>query len=77
MSSCLESTSLTGRPRRKAASAARQAQGVAWSLWSLGPRNGQMAIGQLRPEPAVLWAMGAGQAPPLVLVEHWSTVPKH
>jgi thiamine biosynthesis lipoprotein ApbE len=53
------------------------AQGVAWAMSALGPRYGQMSIGQLRPEPAVLWAIGAGQGPPLVLVEHWSTVPKH
>lgn len=55
---------------------AADAQGVAWAMSALGPRYGEMSIGQLRPEPAVLWAMGAGEGPPLVIVARWSSVPK-
>jgi len=52
------------------------AQGVAWAMSALGPRYGEMSTGQLRPEPSVLWAMGSGEGPPLVIVARWSNVPK-
>jgi thiamine biosynthesis lipoprotein len=55
---------------------ALDAQALAWALWALGPRAGQMSLGQLRPEPAALWALGSGDSPPILVVAHWSSVPK-
>jgi thiamine biosynthesis lipoprotein ApbE len=52
------------------------AEGVAWAMSALGPRYGEMSTGQLRPEPSVLWAMGSGEGPPLIIVARWSNVPK-
>lgn len=55
---------------------ALDAQALAWALFALGPRAGQMSLGQLRPEPAALWALGSGDAPPILIVSRWSSVPK-
>jgi thiamine biosynthesis lipoprotein ApbE len=55
---------------------ALDAQALAWALYALGARAGQMSLGQLRPEPAALWALGSGDAPPILFVAHWSSVPK-
>jgi thiamine biosynthesis lipoprotein ApbE len=55
---------------------ALDAHALAWALWALGPRAGQMSLGQLRPEPGVLWALGSGDSPPILVVANWSSVPK-
>jgi thiamine biosynthesis lipoprotein ApbE len=52
------------------------AQAVAWAMFALGPRAGQMALGQLRPAPSVLWQLGEAGSPPLEVVANWAAVPK-
>ena len=52
------------------------AQGLAWTMFARGPRSGEMALGALRPEPSVLWALGRGEGEPLLALSRWSAVPK-
>lgn len=52
------------------------AQALAWALFAMGPRAGQMAIGPLSPQPSALWALGSGESPPVLVVANWSAVPK-
>ena len=52
------------------------AQGLAWTMFARGPRSGEMALGALRPEPSVLWALGRGEGGPLLARSRWSAVPK-
>lgn len=50
------------------------AQGLATSLFVLGPRQGQFRLGQLRPEPAALWLLGSGEGRPLRTDYGWAKV---
>ncbi len=52
------------------------AQGVAWAMFALGQQSGEMSLGQLRPEPSVLWVLGGGDSPPVLSVANWAAVPK-
>jgi thiamine biosynthesis lipoprotein ApbE len=52
------------------------AQGVAWAMFALGQQSGEMSLGQLRPEPSVLWVLGSGDSPPVLSVANWAAVPK-
>jgi FAD:protein FMN transferase len=55
---------------------ALDARGLAVALLITGPREGELRLGSLRPSPAVLWLMGTGTGPPLVVEYRWSEVPK-
>lgn len=50
------------------------AQGLAASLFVLGPRQGRFRVGQLRPAPSVLWLLGSGEGRPLQTDHRWSAV---
>lgn len=68
----------TGRPTEGIVSTvvvtelAAEAQGLATSLFILGPREGQTRLGSLRPRPSVLWFMGTGAGTPLQVGYRWS-----
>jgi thiamine biosynthesis lipoprotein len=68
----------TGRPPEGIVSTivvtelAAEAQGLATSLFILGPREGQTRLGSLRPRPSVLWFMGTGAGTPLQVGYRWS-----
>lgn len=70
----------TGRPTEGIVSTvvvtelAAEAQGLATSLFVLGPREGQTRLGSLRPRPSVLWFMGTGAGTPLQVGYRWSDV---
>lgn len=55
---------------------AADAQALGWAMFALGAGAGQQRLGNLRPEPSVLWALGSGEGEPLLAVTHWSAVPK-
>jgi thiamine biosynthesis lipoprotein len=42
----------------------------------VGPREGQLRLGSLKPRPSVLWIQGTGTGSPLLIEYHWSEVPK-
>jgi thiamine biosynthesis lipoprotein len=50
------------------------AQALAAALAILGPREGRLRLGSLRPQPSVLWMMGTGSGEPLIVGHHWSEV---
>jgi FAD:protein FMN transferase len=50
------------------------AQGLATALLIVGPREGQLRIGSLRPRPSVLWFLGSGTGSPLQVDYRWSDV---
>jgi thiamine biosynthesis lipoprotein ApbE len=52
------------------------AQALAATAMVLSPHEGQLRMGSLRPQPAILWVLGSGQGAPLLLDYRWSTVPK-
>lgn len=52
------------------------AQALAASSLVLGPREGQMRMGSIRPRPSLLWALGSGEGAPLWIEYLWSAVPK-
>jgi thiamine biosynthesis lipoprotein len=54
--------------------AAADAQGLATSLFILGPREGQVRMGTLRPRPSVLWFLGTGAGAPVQVGYRWSEV---
>jgi thiamine biosynthesis lipoprotein len=68
----------TGRPPEGIVSTivmtelAAEAEGLATSLFILGPREGQTRLGSLRPRPSVLWFMGTGAGTPLQVGYRWS-----
>ncbi len=68
----------TGRPPESILAAAvmteaaADAQGLATSLFILGPREGQVRMGTLRPRPSVLWFLGTGAGPPVQVGYRWS-----
>ncbi|MBW8875999.1 MAG: FAD:protein FMN transferase [Acidobacteria bacterium] len=53
---------------------AADAQGLATALFILGPREGQVRLGSLRPRPSVLWFLGSGSGAPLQVDYRWSEV---
>lgn len=53
---------------------AMDAQGLATSLFILGPREGQLRMGTLRPRPSILWFLGSGTGAPLQVDYRWSDV---
>jgi hypothetical protein len=53
---------------------AMDAQGLATSLFILGPREGQLRMGTLRPRPSILWFLGSGTGAPLQVDYRWSEV---
>lgn len=53
---------------------AADAQGLATSLLIVGPREGQLRLGSLRPRPSVLWFLGTGAGAPLHVDYRWSDV---
>lgn len=55
---------------------AADAEGLAWTMFALGPRVGQAKTHELRPPPSVLWLIGNGESPPLLTESDWSAVPK-
>ncbi|HSS77588.1 MAG TPA: FAD:protein FMN transferase [Thermoanaerobaculia bacterium] len=70
----------TGRPPEGILAAvavtelAADAQGLATSLFILGPREGQVRMGSVRPRPSVLWFLGTGAGTPLQVGYRWSEV---
>ncbi len=50
------------------------AQGLAASLFIIGPREGQLRLGSLRPRPSVRWFLGSGAGAPLLVDYRWSDV---
>jgi FAD:protein FMN transferase len=69
----------TGRPPEGVLAAAvmtesaADAQGLATSLFILGPREGQVRM-TLRPRPSVLWFLGTGAGAPVQVGYRWSEV---
>ena len=49
------------------------AQGLAGTLFVTGSFEGQRRLGLLQPRPHVLWAIGSGTAPPLLVEYRWSS----
>jgi thiamine biosynthesis lipoprotein len=70
----------TGRPPEGILAAvavtdlAADAQGLATSLFILGPREGQVRMGSVRPRPSVLWFLGTGAGAPVQVGYRWSEV---
>jgi thiamine biosynthesis lipoprotein ApbE len=70
----------TGRPARGVVAAvtstelAVDAQGLATTMLITGPREGQLRLGSLSPRPSVLWFVGSGAGPPLMVDYRWSEV---
>jgi thiamine biosynthesis lipoprotein len=70
----------TGRPPEGVLAAvavtdlAADAQGLATSLFILGPREGQVRMGSVRPRPSVLWFLGSGAGTPVEVGYRWSEV---
>src|SRR5436309_6490521 len=70
----------TGRPAEGVLAAvavteqAADAQALATTLFILGPREGQVRLGSLRPRPSVLWFLGSGAGAPLQVDYRWSEV---
>jgi len=51
------------------------AEALAWAMFALGPRIGIAKASELEPEPSVLWLVGSGESPPLLLENAWSALP--
>ena len=70
----------TGRPAQGtlavlvATETASDAESLAVALFSLGSREGQFRLGNLRPQPAARWVQGSGGGEPLVVDSRWSAV---
>lgn len=47
------------------------AQGLATTMLILGPREGELRIGTLRPRPSLLWFLGTGEGEPLIVNYRW------
>ncbi|HYG65257.1 MAG TPA: FAD:protein FMN transferase [Thermoanaerobaculia bacterium] len=55
---------------------ALDAQALTAALAILGPREGRLRLGGLRPQPSALWLLGSGEGAPLLVGHRWSEVPK-
>lgn len=51
---------------------ALDAEGLAVSLYVMGPREGQLRAGSLSPKPSASWWMGSGEGSPLQVHYRWS-----
>jgi thiamine biosynthesis lipoprotein len=51
---------------------AMDAQGLATTMLILGPREGELRMGTLRPRPSLLWFLGSGEGPPLLVNYRWT-----
>jgi len=50
------------------------AQALAIAMAVLGPREGQLRLGSLRPNPSVLWFLGNGSGAPLQVDHRWGEI---
>ncbi len=50
---------------------AMDAQGLAATMLIVGPREGELRMGTLRPRPSLLWFMGSGEGAPLMVNYRW------
>jgi thiamine biosynthesis lipoprotein ApbE len=50
------------------------AQALAVAAFVLGNRESQFRVGNLRPKPAIYWALGGGDGDPMVLTYGWSAL---
>lgn len=50
---------------------AADAQGLATTMLILGPREGELRMGTLRPRPSLLWFLGSGEGAPLIVNYRW------
>ncbi len=73
----------TGRPTADgklavmtATELAFDAEGLAVTLWLWSQREGTYRLGELQPEPAVLWLSGTGEGDPLLFQRGWARLPK-
>jgi FAD:protein FMN transferase len=48
------------------------AQGLATTMLILGPREGELRMGTLRPRPSLLWFLGTGEGAPLMVNYRWT-----
>ncbi len=53
---------------------ALDAQALAITMAVAGPREGQLRLGSLRPNPSVLWFLGSGSGVPLQVDHRWGEV---
>jgi len=53
---------------------ALDAQGLATILFIIGPKEGQLRMGSVRPRPSILWLLGSGEGPPLQVDYRWSEI---
>ncbi len=53
---------------------AGDAQGLAATMLILGPREGKLRMGTLRPRPSLLWFLGSGEGIPLLVNYRWAEV---
>lgn len=71
----------TGRPAEGAVAVVAvgelgaDAEALAVTMLLTGPREGQLRLGSLRPQPSVLWILGSGAGPPLLVDHRWARVP--
>ena len=47
-------------------------QGLAATMLILGPREGELRMGTLRPRPSLLWFLGTGEGAPLLVNYRWT-----
>jgi thiamine biosynthesis lipoprotein len=50
------------------------AQALAIAMVLTGPREGQLRLGSLRPQPSVLWFLGSGSGAPLQVDHRWGEI---
>ena len=50
------------------------AQALAIAMAVTGPREGQLRLGSLRPNPSVLWFLGSGSGAPLQVDHRWGEI---
>jgi hypothetical protein len=50
------------------------AQALAIAMAVTGPREGELRLGSLRPNPSVLWFLGSGSGAPLQVDHRWGEV---
>jgi thiamine biosynthesis lipoprotein len=55
---------------------AGDAQGLATTMVIIGPREGGLRMGSLRPRPSLLWFLGSGEGSPLTVNYRWAEVPR-
>ena len=55
---------------------ALDAQGLATTMLIVGPREGGLRMGTLRPRPSLLWFLGSGEGTPLIVNYRWVEVPR-